>query len=71
MTVAVSVTALVVGWLGHLAIPSTGSVGAALLQMLAVGVVALGAVGGVALLVDPQSARGLLRLRSRAGLDEG
>jgi hypothetical protein len=71
MTVAVGVTALVVGWLGHLAIPSTGSVGAALLQLLAVGVVALGAVGGVALLVDPQSARGLVRLRSRAGLDGG
>lgn len=71
MTVAVSVTALVVGWLGHLAIPSTGSVGAALLQLLGVGVVSLAAVGGVALLVDPQSARGLLRLRSRAGLDEG
>jgi hypothetical protein len=71
MTVAAGLAALVVGWLGHLAIPSTGSVGAALLQLVAVGVVSLVAVGGVALVVDPQSARGLVRLRSRAGLDEG
>lgn len=69
MTVAVSSAALAVGWLGHLAIPTGGSVWTALAQLLAVGVVSLVAVGGAALLVDPQSVRALVRLRTRSSPD--
>jgi putative peptidoglycan lipid II flippase len=68
ITVVSGVTALVLGWVGHVILQGDDvSVGLALVQSLVVGVVSLAVVGGVALLVDPDSARAVLRVTSRVG----
>ena len=73
MTISTGIAALVVGWLGHAVLDDITSAAVALLQTALVGLVSALVVGGVVLLVDPTSARTLLRMRSRreAPVDDG
>lgn len=73
LTLGAGLAALVVGWLGHTLLDDSTSIAMALVQTALVGLVSALVVGGVVLLVDPSSARTLLRMRSRreAVVDSG
>jgi hypothetical protein len=68
MTAVVSCAALVVGWVGQILVPddSGAAIWTAVLQVLAIGVVSIVVVGGAAAIVDPSSARSLMRMRARS-----
>jgi putative peptidoglycan lipid II flippase len=69
VTVVAGAAAVCVGWVGHVLLVGTeggSSIATAIGQTLVVGVVAAAVVGAAAVVVDPDSARALVRLKARS-----